>query len=91
MVAVGYGTDKNGIDFWVIQINNFENTIIYANNDELIKEVLILFWYSHNLNINKVVRNQCWGKKWGQAGYVLIKCGVNLYRIEEMACVVNLS
>jgi hypothetical protein len=43
MVAVGYGTDKNGIDFWVIQINNFENTIIYANNDELIKEVLILF------------------------------------------------
>jgi hypothetical protein len=38
-----------------------------------------------------VVRNQCWGKKWGQAGYVLIKCGVNLYRIEEMACVVNLS
>jgi len=44
MVAVGYGTDKNGIDFWVIQINNFQKyNLIYANNDELIKEVLILF------------------------------------------------
>ena len=37
----------------------------------------------------QIVRNQ-WGMKWGQGGYVFIQRGVNLCRIEELACVVNL-
>lgn len=71
MVAVGYGTDSKGINYWV--------------NHSILIQVTKL----NDVLIMQIVRNQ-WGMKWGQGGYVFIQRGVNLCRIEELACVVNL-